>query len=128
MWEKFRTKYLQQIANIYAYVHLSDWAVDWVVQNGAAVITPDFTGYVFKVDPKYFVCGLLGADGTLLFMSCNPKRPHLSLFRLKRTIRKLLLNTFLEFHQSNIFQEFARWNNIPFDADTAKRYTTPMFK
>lgn len=118
---------LEKIVYLYNSHKVPDHTVLWILQNGVSIDAPDFQGYIFKVDPRHRICGLFSTNGDLLFMSTNAKRPQISLYRLRRTFKKLRRNNFLEYNTPEVFEEYAMRNNVPFDLATARREDKCIF-
>lgn len=99
---------------------LSDKAVQWLAESVRPLMSTDFVGYIFTLRPKFAVTVAVPVVGKLMLLSEDPKKPVLS----KRLFIKVLkyltkLGFIIQRPEYEPFEEFASYNNIPFNCEKA---------
>lgn len=99
---------------------LSDKAVQWLAEAVRPLMSTDFVGYIFTLRPKFNVTVAVPVVGKLMLLSEDPKKPILS----KRLFIKVLkylakVGFIIQRPKNEPFEEFASYNNIPFNCEKA---------
>lgn len=106
---------------------ITSLAMDFLYNKAQPVCSLDFVGYIFIVDQKKQINGMVDLFGNFGIFSQNPKDPVIS-EKLENKILQHMLDTyFLEF-VIEPFPEFSSQYNLQIDPDRTQFIAEPLFK
>ena len=123
-YQKVRS-YIEQLE----YNHtVSESGKEWLYNSGYGVVTPDFKGYLFEIDPWSHVGAAISIDCALSIFSTDPKRVDLPFRKFKKALNYLIRTGFLIPLYDDVFPELMPSLEIPFNEESAHKVDRPIFE